>query len=560
MIKFRQKVFVAPLIAGAGKLLAGSKVAVGLQIAGGVQERKTAATMERQNEEMIHQQERAAKRTQEALNKVAKAAEKDPNKASAAMQVMQQKSYASPANLLKTGGQVVYEFARGIGGKKAAKVLGSGLAMGAGMAIGSYAVDKAIQADRKRITGGAPLPTVQKSPEEVSKEKKKKIAKLATAGALTAGTIIAARTGALGQGFKNLSRGLNSAGEKINFKGLGQSVKHHFKEGIGIKTINPTARDLAVAKTKGITLKPKTKFSPGPLLGGVGFAGLFAAPYVLGERKQLKEQAKSQQQKEYSDNIQYRQEQQPKKNGSVLKKLAIGAAVTAGTVATLRRVGPTGIRKGINDMYMTYGKKLAGSGGTGKIGNWMMKSGSQEYGKAVVKARNSALQRQIKAGQKAAGGGGLFDKILGTKQEHLDKIAQIGEKAKNTAASINLDATKIGQARLEKIKAGKATRKIGQDILEKLGGAMGAGKQNTTNYLNRLTNTNPKSGIVYSKETQEIANFLKRHKRTAAVGGIAVGSLTFKPFTWGDKAARGAVKAIDKNAFAYEKSKEQQVQ
>ena len=64
---------------------------------------------------------------------------------------------------------------------------------------------------------------------------------------------------------------------------------------------------------------------------------------------------------------------------------------------------------------------------------------------------------------------------------------------------------------------------------------------------------------INSKTTRDAASWLEKHKRTALVGSIGVGSLAWKPFEWGDKAVRGATKVVDKDAFAYEKSKEQQV-
>ena len=534
MIQFRQKDFAVSFLASTAAM-----VAPGL-IQGHNQNKKNAE----QQEEFQRQNAKLQEKQNEAMNRIAKAAEKDPSKVQAVQSMFGQKEYAAISgilkngskllgkgkNLLNKGGTVAYEFAQGIGKKRIGKTIGNGLAMGTTMAIGSYALDKAIQADRKKITGGAPLPSAQKSPEELSAEKKKKLRKLATGAVVTAGTILAARKGALGSKVQNLSKGLNSAGTaKMNLRPIVDSAKHSFKKGM----------------------------TGGSVLAGAGFAGLFALPY-LAERRQLKDQVA--QQKQYTE--------EQRSRGSVLKKAAIGTLATVGTIATLRRAGPTGLRKGINDMYMTYGNKLAGKTSTKKLGDWMMKSGSEQYGKAVVSGRQRALNKQIKAGTKAANGGGFFDRhnirlkfkgkdLLGRSPEELQKIAARGRKA--TTSIGKLDANNIAQERLRKIQTGKASRKIGQGVLEGISSIFGINKKRTTSFLNKMTNTNKNSGAIYSKETQDVANFLKRHKRTAAAGTIGLGLVAFKPFEWGDAATKKVVGAIDKNAYAYEKSKEQPV-
>lgn len=534
MIQFRQKEFVGFLASTA------AMVAPGL-IQGHNQNKKNAE----QQEEFQRQNAKLQEKQNEAMNKIAKAAEKDPSKAQAVQSMFGQREYAVSAALLKQGGKLIgkgktllnkggtvaYEFAQGIGKKNIGGSIGKGLAMGTTMAVGSYALDKAIQADRKKITGGAPLPTPQKSPEAIFAEKKKKFRKLATGAALTAGTILAARKGALGNKMQNLSKGLNSTGKaKMDVKPLVTEAKQSFKKGM----------------------------TGGAVLTGAGFAGLFALPY-LAERKQLKDQVATQQ-KQYSEE---------RSRGSVLKKAAIGTLATVGTVAALRRGGPTGLRKGLNDMYMTYGNKLAGKSGTKKLGDWMMKSGSEQYGKAWVKGRQNILKKQIKAGKQAASGGNFFDKhnlnlkikgknLFGRTPEELQKIAKTGQEA--SGAIGKLDASKIAKARLNRVQNGTVSRKLGQGVLEGIGGFFGVGKKQTGTFLNKMTNTNGKVGTVYSKETKDFANFLKRHKRTAAAGAVGLGLISWKPFEWGDAATKKVMGAVDKNAFAYEKSKEQPVQ
>ena len=521
----------------------------GTMVGGMVQSSNQAKQQAKQNEEMMEQQQRLQKQTQKALEKVADAAKKDPSKAEAVAEVMQRSDSSPVAKLgtaLKKGGQTVYEFGRALnnagGGNQVAKKVGSGLAMGATMAVGSYALDKAIQADRKRITGGAPLP----QPQEDPKKKSKGIRKAVTGAALVAGSVLAARKGYLGKGFENLSHFKNSAGQKLN--------------------LNPDKKVLGKELKSGLTGKAA--------LGGLGFAGLLNAGYI-GERKQLKDQARAQgEQKQYSENYQYQVEQGERKRGSALKKLAIGTAATLGTVATLRRVGPVGIRKGINDMYMTYGKKIAGKNGN-KVGNWMMKSGSEEYGKAIAKQAQNKLGAVVSSGKKAAET--LADtKALqeATKNLSPEKAAKYTNSLKTKAANVskaeaslkNFNPTefarKAGDSRLKAVQSGAVSRRLGQGVLSGISKMWtGGNSREVTGFLHNVANKKDAAGrYVNSKTTRDMASWLEKHKRTALVGSIGVGSIAFKPFEWGDKAVRGATSAVDKNAFAYEKSKEQQVQ
>jgi len=549
MIEFRQKIFVAGAVAGIGKILSSNALMGGTMVGGMVQSSNQAKQQAKQNEEMMEQQQRLQKQTQKALEKVANAAKKDPSKAEAVAEVMQ-RSYSIPVaklgTALKKGGQTVYEFGRALnntgGGNQVAKKVGSGLAMGATMAVGSYALDKAIQADRKRITGGAPLP----QPQEDPKKKSKGIRKAVTGAALVAGSVLAARKGYLGKGFENLSHFKNSAGQKLN--------------------LNPAKKVLGKELKSGLTGKAA--------LGGLGFAGLLNAGYI-GERKQLKDQARAQgEQKQYSENYQYQVEQRERKRGSALKKLAIGTAATLGTVATLRRVGPVGIRKGINDMYMTYGKKIAGKNGN-KVGNWMMKSGSEEYGKAIAKQAQNKLGAVVSSGKKAAET--LADtKALqeATKNLSPEKAAKYTNSLKTKAANVskaeaslkNFNPTefarKAGDSRLKAVQSGAVSRRLGQGVLSGISKMWtGGNSREVTGFLHNVANKKDAAGrYVNSKTTRDMASWLEKHKRTALVGSIGVGSIAFKPFEWGDKAVRGATRAVDKNAFAYEKSKEQQVQ
>lgn len=495
MIEFREKKFAAPMLIG---LLGTTGASIGISsIQSGVHHKQDAEQQEEFNSKMEAEQ----KKQNAALNRIADQAAKNPALAQQAAGVIVQKSYAAPSgNFLKKAGTVVYDFARNLNkageGNQVVKKIGTGLGMGAAFTGTAYAADKLIQADRKKLTG-APIEAQENPIEKKKKLKKAAIKTGITAGLLTAG-VLAARKGALGKGFEKLSnRGWKTVGNKPGWdksvkeiaSGAGKSFKESFipgkGEGMG-KWVGP-----------GLTY---------------AFPAITIGTYALGERKQLKQQAA--QQKQYAENYQYQNES--KKPGSVLKKIGIGALATAGTVALTRRVGPAGIRKNINEMYMTYGNKIAGKNGN-KVGNWMMKSGAEHYGKAQAK---------------------------------------LAQKAPAAALATGQDAAAIGNARLKEIQSGTSRgRKLGDGLLSGVSKFWtGANGEEVTGFLGKMAKDKRNS-----KETRAIADWLGKHKRAALVGSIGVGSVAFAPFGWSDKAVRGATRVVDKNSFAYEKSQNQQI-
>lgn len=254
MIVFREKEFVAPLIAGGLKLLGSMGAMTGISAVQGRQANKIAqqqgAEQIRIAQSQARQQMAEAKKQTELMAKQTKAYQQAAQSAAkngalvqspAQMQqqtfsiTLKRKTFANPvvglANKVagsgvwkKVAGTKTYQNIRGFGkdlyevGKKrgSAQKIADGLAMGATMAGGGYLVDKAIQADMKK--NGMPVDTPQK--QEKSKAKKVKSAILGGGAALagTAGTLFMARKGKLttanlkkgagmvGQGFKNQFR------------------------------------------------------------------------------------------------------------------------------------------------------------------------------------------------------------------------------------------------------------------------------------------------------------------------------------------------------------------
>ena len=103
-----------------------------------------------------------------------------------------------------------------------------------------------------------------------------------------------------------------------------------------------------------------------------------------------------------------------------------------------------------------------------------------------------------------------------------------------------------------KLVSRQAERKLGEGLIGGYGTFMGAGPQETSGFLRKMS----RNGDAATAKT---ADWLLRHKRVGLIGGAAVGSLAWKPFGWGEGAAKKTLGSVDKNAFAYEKSKEQQV-
>ena len=508
MIQFRQKEFM-----GVGAIAA--MVAPGM-----IQSHNQAKKNEEQQEQFQRQNAKLQEKQTEAMNKIAKAAASDPSKAQAFVGQQQQRAYALiPAGLAKKiaqKGQAVFELGRGINnygkGGNIMKAVGKGLAMGTVFAAGGYAVDKAIQHDRNKITGNAPLPRPVVPPEEAKKKRNKKLIKAATGAALIGGSVLAARRGALGEGFKKLTTGKLT---KVGADGTRQAI-----------TGKSVLKDLGQTYKEG--LKDQVAGT-----GGLLTAGLIAAPAIgyIGERKQLKEQAQAQaqaQQRKYSED---EQQKQPSRAKSVLKKAAIGTLAAAGTFAAARR-GAFGnkIARGANDMLMTYGHKISGKNGN-KLGDWMMKSGSRGYGKFSAQAQERALARGLaKSGQIAEARLAGFD-----------------------AASV---ADRAGAARLRRIKSGNVNTTIGSTLLNVPASFLGSGSRKTADFLHQVTaNTNG----AYGQDAVNMAKFLRRHKKTALVGATGLGLVAWKPWTMGENAVKGTLGAIDKNAYAYEKSKEQEV-
>ena len=183
MIKFRQKEFIAPLaLLGSAKTM-GALTA--LSIGQGVKSAKDQA-------EYAEQQAEQNAQITKALNRVAKAAENNPQVAQQAADIMSQRQYAliSPG-VIKGAKGLVKDAKPLLWNKGTKKFLKNGLVFGGTMGVASYGVDKAIQHDAKKI--GMPLG------QPVQEERQ---------FAIPTGSIM-----------KGLGKGLKSTGKFLNNKG-----------------------------------------------------------------------------------------------------------------------------------------------------------------------------------------------------------------------------------------------------------------------------------------------------------------------------------------------------
>lgn len=166
MIKFRQKEFIAPLLAAGGRLVAGALPEMAVSGAIGIAGNKMQSKANEQQKEIMEQQAREQKRQNEkiaeAMNKIAENSKNNPQSAAQeAGNLLEQKQFAR-INLNSFKNNETVKNAVGLGkdlGKvvwKGRRNLIGGVLSGAALSGASYLTDKAIQHDMKK--SGIPLP------------------------------------------------------------------------------------------------------------------------------------------------------------------------------------------------------------------------------------------------------------------------------------------------------------------------------------------------------------------------------------------------------------------
>lgn len=568
MIRFRQKIFFAPLAilgtaAGQGGLmLAGTGVSV-------VQGKKANRIAQEQGEQAAAEQARANRE----MERIAKQQAADQKRALKQMARQQnptivpmmdtmntinnqppvsspldyrQNSYSNTSVLsnlsqksfarvnLKNLGQTSYDVIKSLRGTSSKVIkntsgtnsgiltgdwLRGGLAMGAGMTGISYLVDKGIQLDRKR----SGMPELEQK-EVTEKEKRKKTRGLITAGLGAAGLVaggVAAKRGALGSSWKNW------ANKNLTKQSLLDRAK-------------------AEPRKMGKALK-ENAFNKGSLL----FGGAIALPPIMqhiSEKKAYKEQIKDQQENQRT----YSEDDKENKRGGLLKKAAIGTALAAGTIAAGRR-GYLDFRGG-GKVQQTTNNLIARTGKVFKsqrlqdIGTKGWAEGSAKE-KARIEVANKA-----KAAKESGNKIGFFEQrkqAIEQYKNNPDLVGKYEQNYKNRVLPRESKATYAVKHPLRTVLSG-ADRVTRFDI---------SGKESGERSANQIVNNLRKQGQASGNEgTQKLADFLGNHKTLAVAGSLGVGSLLFKPFTWGDKIVRGGTKLVDKNSFAYENRNQEEVQ
>lgn len=556
MIKFRQKEFVVPVLAAMGGV-GGAALMAGGTVISAAQGKKANKIAERQGEEAAAEQARANREMERiarqqaadqkrALKQIAKQnqnptivpmmdtvnAINNQPPMSSALDYPQQNSYSNTSILsnlsqksfakvnMKAIGQTGYDVIKGVrnssGNVLTGKWLRNGLAMGAGMTGINYLVDKGIQIDRKR----SGLPELEQK-EITEKEKNKKKRGLVLAGLAAGATIaggVAAKRGNLGTGWKNWAD------------------KNLTKQSL-------LTRAKTEPKKMGKALKDNALNGKSLLLGGA-----FAAPTIMGyvsEKNAIKDQIKDQEkQKSYSE------DDNEKKSGSLLKKAAIGTALAAGTIAAGRRgyLG-AGMQKGTGNLIARTGKVFKSQR--------LQDIGAKSWGEGAARARaNKMAAREFK---KTNNGESPSWYEFGKKSGIKTRAKEI----QNASTGKATDYENIYKKHIltRQSKAIDAVKHPLRTVLSGADKAIRLSGQGGSKSAKELTENIRKQGqISGNKGTEKVANFLGNHKTIAVAGSLGVGSLVFKPFTWGDKVVRGGAKAVDKNAFAYENRNQEEVQ
>ena len=189
----------------------------------------------------------------------------------------------------------------------------------------------------------------------------------------------------------------------------------------------------------------------------------------------------------------------------------------------------------------------------GKYGNKMMLSGSELWDKYNKKAISDASKKIADIKSNPGGRRKLFD-IFRSRDAVADRNV---ERVKKLNEGINKYKYVSGVQRLADVRSGKVHTSLTNSVASGISSFYGTGGQKGTQaFLEDLSKNK-----AYGATTRKVADKMTKgtYRTLATVGAVGVGSLAFKPFEWGDKVVRAPLKAVDKNAFAYEESKNQEV-
>ena len=210
-----------------------------------------------------------------------------------------------------------------------------------------------------------------------------------------------------------------------------------------------------------------------------------------------------------------------------------------------------------------------------------------EYAKESAKDVFSPIKKDAKTGKKSINGSAVFTYGLGAVMPvvgYKTKKKQIEEQAEKTYAI----PAGLGKAALKRVGVAaakykdpliKGTKSIGQSIggfikapitktMNGISKFSGAGIKESKSFLNDIK----AKGVKENNPILEKLGGLGKHLNTnekgrlslkgkALLGGATVvgSTVMFKPWEMGEKAVKKTLETADKNAYAYEKSQEQEV-
>lgn len=152
---------------------------------------------------------------------------------------------------------------------------------------------------------------------------------------------------------------------------------------------------------------------------------------------------------------------------------------------------------------------------------------------------------------------------LAEKKQYQDMVGSTSPQQKQYAA-VNgasiMNGLKAGWGKVKGAPASvgrfwkNAYKTKGGNVLEGVAGFSG---QKGADLATDISKIGQESG---NKLTQTVGDFLTKHNKTASVAGIGIGAgIMSAGFGQGEKLTKKGLEAVDKNAYAYQKSKEQQV-
>lgn len=253
---------------------------------------------------------------------------------------------------------------------------------------------------------------------------------------------------------------------------------------------------------------------------------------------------------------------EPEKKKNTGKKLLKGAALLGTTAATVygAKTGKLGANmKNVADKYISKSAIQSGGATRKAAGNFGKQLGTGFKEQFVKNGKFNLGGTALTVGIGAAIPtiGYVSQKQAIKEQERsysiMAGVSSLGKTIAKNAGKFKTVARTQGMG----TAIGKSANKVATSTLSGISSFMGGGGKKGVEQFGKDLATNA------SKDSYagNIANFMSKHKKTALAGSVAVGSaVVFKPWEVGEKAVKKGASVVDKNAFAYEKSQNQQIQ